>query len=207
MILEARKMADIFVGNIDLVLLSLGVVPLCSLGDPRGAYCHAAGSKQGWRGQHQWRLLCGALRPGRPALLRSGSSVRGRHSRPLPHPGGHRLSKQRPAGYPARRAQPGEAEEVHDPHRRVQLPLPGPAGHPVSLLHLWTESPQHLGEHLDQRPLSGVQHPLPLQGSCGLFTHWRCYGSKQGYNRNTLSNYTKISSDRRYGCFKWRGQY
>ena len=157
--------------------LFLGVVPLCSMGDPRGINYHAAGAEQGWRRQHQRRLLRGALRPGRPALLCSGSFVCRCNSRPLPHPGGHCFSQQRPPGHSAWWAQPGEAEEVHDPHRRVQLPLLGATGYPVSLLHLRTESPQHLGEHLDQRPLSGVQHPLLLQGSCWLFTRWRCNGS------------------------------
>lgn len=142
-----------------------GVVPLCSLGDPWVAHRHAAGSEQGGRGQHQRRLLCGTLQPRRPALLRPGPSVHGRHHRPLPHPGRHRLAQQRASGHPARRAQPGEAEEVHDSHRRVQLPLPGSPGYPVGVLHVRAEPPQCLGENLDRWPLSGVQHPLPFWGT------------------------------------------
>lgn len=149
-----------------ICLLSLGLVPLCGLGDTRVTNCHAAGAEQGWRGQHQWCLLRRTLWSGRPALLCSSSSVCGCYCRSLPHPGRHHLSQQCSAGYSARWAQPGEAEEVHDTYRCVQLPLSGPAGHPVGLLHLWAESPQHLGEHLDQWPLSRVQHPLSLWGSC-----------------------------------------
>ncbi len=136
------------------------MVPHGVLGSPRSAHRGAAGAGEGGGRRHQRRVFRGSLRSHGAPLVCGGSAGGLRAGRPLAAARWHHVSEPRASGDPARRAEPGEAEEVHDPHRRVQRPVPAASAGAAGLLSVRTSAPQPLGEQLDPPALPGIQHPL-----------------------------------------------
>ncbi|OWK50177.1 hypothetical protein RLOC_00013714 [Lonchura striata] len=139
-------------------------LPRQRLGHPRHAHRRPAGHEQDRGRQHQRRVLRRPLRRGRAALLRAGASLPLRGGGGVPAAGRNHLPQPRPHRDPAGEGEPGQAGEVHDPHRRLQRALPrAPAGGDRLLL-LRAGVPGRVGDHVDPGALPGVPHPLSLPG-------------------------------------------